>query len=194
MRPHGRHAADTNVDHNNARARYQRGRAIMTDITPVDPQIWTAITGPNALVHADDNGSTAVNTTTLFSGNTNFTSPTDVVLDPTDGVYFVLDHTAGGNVILEGSLTQLLANPSAAPTFSTVFVDTNPSNFIPEIALDTVNHQLYFVDIDGFTGGTSEISQFERLNYNATGLTTLASATTLSTVGTATNGGVVGFA
>ena len=159
-----------------------------------DPQIWTTIIGPNGLVHADDNGSTAVNTTTLYSGNTTFTNPTDVVLDPTDGVYFILDHTGGENIILEGSLTQALNNPSAAPTFSTVFVDTDTSDFIPEIALDTVNHQLYFVDINNFTGGTSEISQFERLNYNATGLTTLATATTLGTVGSATNGGVVGFA
>jgi lipopolysaccharide export system protein LptA len=159
-----------------------------------DPEIWTAIVGPNGLVHADDTGSTAVNTTTLYAGNTNFHDTTQVVLDPTDGLYFVLDHTAGGDVILEGSLTQTLANPSAAPTFSTLFADTNTANFIPEIALDTVNHQLYFVDINGFTAGTSEISQFERVNYNATGLTTLAAATVLSTVGPVTNGGVVGFA
>ncbi|SEC97374.1 protein of unknown function [Rhizobiales bacterium GAS191] len=159
-----------------------------------DPEIWVA--DLNSIVHVDDNGGpTSVNSTTLYSGNSNFHSVEDVVLDPTDGVYFILDDTASNGVrILEGSLTQALNNPGAAPLFTTIFADTSTADFIPQIALDTVSHQLYFVDINNFNTGSAEISKFERLNYNATGLTTNASPTILSTVGPVTNGGVTGFA
>ena len=157
-----------------------------------DPQIWFAITSPNGIMHVDDKGSTATNATTLYAGNTTFVGPSDVVIDPTDQLYFILDRNTGTTTILEGSLAQALNSPSATPTFSTIFSDTLSTDFVPEIALDTINHQLYLVDIQHF-GTASEVNRFERLTYSPTGLTTSAAVTTLGTVGPVASGGVVGF-
>ena len=80
---------------------------------------------------------------------------------------------------------QALNNPTATPTFTTVYTDTNFGN-ITQIALDSVSHQIYFTD-NAFTTGTSETDTFQRINYDGTGLATLA------TVATGQNAGAVGF-
>jgi cytochrome c peroxidase len=154
-------------------------------------EVWAGVAGQPQIVHVDDIGTGAgVNSTSLYQG-TVFARPTGVELDVNQQKYFVLDSGSGdpsvGNEILVGSLPQALNSPSASPTFTTIVLDSNPNNFVPDFALDTVNHQIYFVDIDGFATGTNEISRFERINYDGTGLTTLA------TVATGAITGVVGF-
>src|SRR5262249_7249035 len=71
-----------------------------------------------------------------------------------------------------------------------IVLESNANNFVPEIQLDTVNHQIYFVDIVGFNTDTNEVSRFERINYDGTGLTTLATVAP----GLTQPEGVVGFA
>src|SRR5262249_10790817 len=126
--------------------------------------------------------------------NSNFHHPTGVQLDPNQQKYFVLESGSGvssvPNQILVGSLVQALDTPTASPTFTTIVLDSNTNNFVPEIQLDTVNHQIYFVDIVGFNTDTNEVSRFERINYDGTGLTTLATVAP----GLTQPEGVVGFA
>ncbi len=141
-----------------------------------DPELWIAsdLLGGD-IVHVDDVAGSATNTTTLYAGNTKLTDIQGVVLDPTDQLYFVLVQNANsGEQILEGSLTQALNTPGATPVLTTVFTDSNVADFIPQIALDTVNHQIYFVDDFNLTTGTNNIEKFERVNYNGGSLTTLA--------------------
>jgi hypothetical protein len=165
-----------------------------------DPELWIAsnLLGGD-IIHVDDVGGTATNVTTLYAGNGQLTDIAQVVLDPTDQVYFVLHEDAGvGYQILEGSLVQALNTPGAAPTFTTIFTDTQkgtaagntntPADIITQIALDTVNHQIYFTDNFFENTGTNIIDKFEKINYNGTGLTTLA------TVAHGASTGVVGFA
>jgi hypothetical protein len=154
-------------------------------------EVWAGVAGQPQIVHVDDVGTGAgVNSTSLYQG-TVFARPTGVELDVNQQKYFVLDSGSGdpsvGNEILVGSLPQALNTPSASPTFTTIVLDSNPNNFVPDFALDTVNHQIYFVDIEGFATGSNDISRFERINYDGTGLTTLA------TVATGAITGVVGF-
>src|SRR5262249_17745254 len=140
---------------------------------------WSAVAGQPQIVHVDDNGTApGINSTSLYLFNSNFHHPTGVELDPNQQKYFVLESGSGvssvPNQILVGSLVQALDTPTASPTFTTIVLDSNTNNFVPEIQLDTVNHQIYFVDIIGFNTDTNEVSRFERINYDGTGLTTLA--------------------
>ena len=166
-----------------------------------DPELWIAVggNGGGALLRVDDVGGTATNATTFYSGTAAVHNAQDVVLDPTSQAYFVLHQNPDGSEqILEGSLVQALSTPSAAPTFTTVYTDTNfgtasgnqaaHTDVITQIALDTVNHQIYFTD--NFLAATSsqETDTFQRVNYDGTGLTTLA------TIATGQNAGAVGFA
>src|SRR5262249_39500242 len=149
--------------------------------------------GQNQIVHADDTGTgTATNSTSLYLFNTNFHHVSGVALDPNQQKYFVLDHddVSLGDRVLVGSLVQALGSPSASPTFTTITLDSNHNNLVTNIQLDTVNHKIYFVDVVNFNTGTGEISRFERINYDGTGLTTLG---TVFNSGSG-NGGVVGFA
>jgi hypothetical protein len=157
-------------------------------------EVWAAVAGQPQIVHVDDNGTApGINSTSLYLFNSNFHHPTGVELDPNQQKYFVLESGSGittvPNEILVGSLVQALDTPTASPTFTTITLDANSAkNFVPDFALDTVNHQIYFVDVVGFNTGTNDISRFERINYDGTGLTTLA------TIVTGSNTGVVGFA
>jgi Domain of unknown function (DUF4347)/FG-GAP-like repeat len=157
-------------------------------------EIWSGVAGQPQIVHVDDNGTApGINSTSLYLFNSNFHRPTGVELDPNFQKYFVLESGSGittvPNSVLVGSLVQALDTPTASPTFTTITLDANSAkNFVPDFAIDTANHQIYFVDIVGFNTGTNEISKFERVNYDGTGLTTLA------TVATGSATGVVGFA
>jgi lipopolysaccharide export system protein LptA len=157
-------------------------------------EIWTGVAGQPQIIHVDDNGTApGINSTSLYAFNSNFHRPTGVELDPNQQKYFVLESGSGISTVpmavRVGSLVQALDTPTASPTFTTITLDANSAqNFIPDFAIDTVNHQIYFVDVYGFNTGTNDISKFERINYDGTGLTTLA------TVATGSNTGVVGFA
>ncbi|HEY1542442.1 MAG TPA: DUF4347 domain-containing protein, partial [Xanthobacteraceae bacterium] len=151
------------------------------------------------IVHVDNVGGTAANVTTLYAGNSTLTGIAQVALDPTDQTYFVLRQNASlGYQILKGSLVQAVNTPGASPSFTTIFTETQkgtasgntntPANIITQMAPDTVNHQIYFIDSFFQNTDTNNIVKFERINFDGTGLTTLG------TVATGGATGAVGFA
>ncbi len=163
----------------NARANFQGTLGLAA---ASDPELWIAsdLSGGD-IVHVDDVAGSATNTTTLYAGNPTVTGIQDIVLDPTDQVYFVLRQDAAGNdQILEGSLTQALNTPGATPNFTTVFTDSSTADLIPQIALDTVSHQIYFADNLGENTGTNVKAEFDRVNYGGGAVTTLATVATES--------------
>ena len=133
----------------------------------------------NTIDYADNTGNnTASNSATLYSNNTTLSQPVDIALDTTDNAYFFVDSvdgsSSGNNRILEGTLSQAVNAPSAAPTFTTVYSDTHGDfDGIQALAVDPIHQQIYFAENLG-PSPTFDEATFERVNYNGTGLTTLA--------------------
>ena len=153
-------------------------------------EIWVAAAGgDNAIVHVDNNNgsNTASNATTLYNGSTQIVHPTDIALDVNKNLYFFVDSDGEGhNRILEGTLSQAVGTPTATPTFQTLYSDTFGTSVanagaITGIELDTIHHQIYFIENAIPSGATRGEAFFDRMNYDGTGLTTLA---TLSVSGT----------
>jgi Domain of unknown function (DUF4347) len=147
-------------------------------------EIWVAAAGgQNAIVHVDNNNgsNTASNATTLYNGSTQIVHPTDIALDANDDRYFFVDSDGEGhNRILEGTLSQAVGSPTATPTFQTLYSDTfgsstsNAGN-ITALELDTIHQQIYFTEDVVDPSTTKFVSYFDRMNYDGSGLVTLAS-------------------
>jgi hypothetical protein len=157
-------------------------------VTP-NAEIWTVTAGggkENTIDHVDNNNgsNTGSNLTVLYSQSTSaFDHLSDIVLDTNDGKFFAVDSNADGhNKIVEGSLF----DPGPTPTLTTIYSDTlgNATN-ISAIAIDPVNHQLYFTENVATNATSFSQGQFERINYTPTGTT----GTNLVTLATVTDSG-----
>ena len=150
--------------------------------TAPDAQIWVAGSGGG-------NGIVTINLDATFSAGTlgyqiaqafqnaaNLFHPSDITLDTVEDKYFFVDSNASGtNRIIQGSISQLLANPSA---LTTTVLYTNAGSgstgIIQSIAVDTVNNKIYF-DI----GTAATGSEIRRIDYN----TASQAGTLLATLG-----------
>ncbi|HEY2134635.1 MAG TPA: DUF4347 domain-containing protein [Xanthobacteraceae bacterium] len=146
-------------------------------------ELWmTAGVGSNnsTLEHADDTGSgTDANAVTLFHEfSTNYPNGlnqlTNVALDPTDGLYFLVQDGNGstyGNAIYKGTLAPELSNPTGTPALTNIYSLSGSSSLIGEVSgigLDTANQKVYF---------TEHQSLYE-VGYNGGAVTTLTSTIT----------------
>jgi len=116
-------------------------------------------------------GNTAIALTYILNGNPNLFAPRDIVLDTVhDKFFFVDSDLAGHNRILQGSLSQVLANPGA-PIFTTLYQDSasGANSAIRAIVIDPEHSQIFF------DHGTT----FDRINYN----TALQAPTVLASLG-----------
>jgi large repetitive protein len=157
----------------------------------------TATTGGSGSIFIDQAGIVATPGATLA----NASMPEQIVLDTTDGLYFVIDNENSKAQILEGQISQALAGNG---TLHTLFVDSAQANgsaadAIAGLQVDTANHLIYFVDITNARVSSAQAtSLFEKITYSSTPLAadTNASATVLGTVPNGGNfrGGVAGFA
>ncbi len=160
-------------------------------VTP-DAQIWMVTAGggkEDTVDHVNNNAgsNTAGTVTTLYSQNAPpFVHPKDIVLDTNDGKWFMVDSTEGNNRILEGSLF----DTATTPTLTTIYSDTLTfGSNISAIAIDPVNHQLYFTENVVRNSTAFGTGYFERINFTPTG-TTGTGLVTLATV--ADNSGTSG--
>ena len=116
-------------------------------------------------------GNTAIALTYILNGDPNLFAPRDIVLDTVhDKFFFVDSDLAGHNRILQGSLSQVLANPGA-PVFTTLYQDpaSGANSAIRAITIDPEHGQIFF------DHGTT----FDRINYN----TALQAPTVLASLG-----------
>src|SRR5262249_16719380 len=145
-------------------------------------ELWFVTAGggtANSIDHADNTGTnTPTNKTTLYSkGASDFNHPTDIALDPVDGLYFFVDSDGFTDRIRVGTLAQAVGNPNANPTFTTLYTKpTTPTNFgtITAWGLDISNKIVYFAQTD--PNGTPV--SFHKVNFDGTGSTTLATIST----------------
>ncbi|HTQ15242.1 MAG TPA: VCBS domain-containing protein [Rhizomicrobium sp.] len=154
---------------------------------PLDPELWiTGFSGSteNLLIHADDTGThTASSTGTLYTPDSanepTFASEARVfAFDPQDNTYVIVTENAGADPtkIWVGTLSSVLANPTATPTFTTVFTDTSNGGagwVAAGLALDEDNDEIYFVDHQSL----------EKVSYSGSGLTVLGTSSSLSDSG-----------
>ncbi|HEY2134633.1 MAG TPA: DUF4347 domain-containing protein, partial [Xanthobacteraceae bacterium] len=149
---------------------------------PVVTELWmTAGVGSNnsTLEHADDTGSgTGTNAVTLFHEfSTNYPSGlnqlTNVALDPTNGVYFLVqdgNENSYPNAIYRGTLAPELSNPGGTPALSQIYSFGGASTTVGEItgiAVDSASQEVYF----------TESKNLLEVGYNGGAVTTLSSAT-----------------
>lgn len=116
-------------------------------------------------------GNSALALTYILNGDPNLFAPRDIVLDTVhDKFFFVDSDLAGHNRILQGSLSQVLANPGS-PIFTTLYQDTGSgaNTAIRAITIDQEHSQIFF------DHGTT----FDRINYN----TALQAPTVLANLG-----------
>jgi Ca2+-binding RTX toxin-like protein len=116
-------------------------------------------------------GNSAIALTYILNGDPNLFAPRDIVLDTVhDKFFFVDSDLAGHNRILQGSISQVLANPGA-PAFTVLYQDTNSgaNSALRAIVIDPEHSQIFF------DHGTT----FDRINYN----TALQAPTVLANLG-----------
>jgi hypothetical protein len=145
--------------------------------TAPDPELWmTATQGSNEelIIHADDTGTgVASNIGTLFTpvsandpATASFLDGLNLLdLDTQDSVY-VLGSTGSGldSEIVIGSLSTVLANPTATPTYTTLYTGTH---YLTGLALDPDDSEIYFT--------TSNV--FEKIGYGGGSPTLLGTDT-----------------
>ncbi len=113
--------------------------------------------------------------THAFNDNAAFSRPNEITLDTVRGLFFFVDSNAGGsNRIIQGNISDLLNNPGAAGTFTTLYSNTGTgaNGVVQSIAVDTANQRIYF-DV----GTTSTGSTFNRIAYNTANQTPTVLAT-----------------
>ncbi|WP_194792938.1 cadherin domain-containing protein [Caenimonas koreensis] len=109
--------------------------------------------------------------------------PQDLIFDSVHGKFFLVDSDIGGghNRILQGNISDLLGNPSAAPTLTTLYEDTGTTTAarLDNIEVDPNNGIVYF------THGQT----FQKIVYNTANQTpvTLASFSTGNPNGSSNN-------
>ncbi|SEC28489.1 protein of unknown function [Rhizobiales bacterium GAS188] len=146
---------------------------------PVQTEVWITATGggnDDSLVHVDDTGSgSGSNSVTLFN-ETSANNPstlaqlTDVALDTTGNLYFLVEDQSGApnnNIIYKGTLSPELSNPLGTPTLTSIYSQgggLTVTGKITGIALDTANQQVYF----------TQQHSLEKVSYNGGTPTTLA--------------------
>ena len=128
-------------------------------------ELWIAATAggaDNLILHDDDTGAhTASNEGTLFTPvSANNPSTADGIngidllqLDTQDQKYFIATQDTTTTEVLEGSLSSALANPTATPTFTTLFSSsTDDVNGISltGLAVDPTSQQVFFDDGHNF--------------------------------------------
>jgi hypothetical protein len=94
-----------------------------------------------------------------FQHDDNLYHPSDITLDPLNDKFFFVDANLGGNNrIVQGSISQLLANPGAPLTLTVLYSNTGQGAIgsMRTLVLDPVNQKIYF-DV-----GTT----FNRINYD----------------------------
>jgi hypothetical protein len=91
-------------------------------------------------------GNTAIALTYILNGDPNLFAPRDIVLDTVhDKFFFVDSDLAGHNRIMQGSLSQVLANPGA-PVFTVLHQNTTSgaNSAMRAIIIDPEHGQIYF--------------------------------------------------
>lgn len=145
--------------------------------TSDDFMLWFAgVGGGDALAFVSGDplvggGNTSIGLTYILAGDPNLFAPRDIVLDTVHDTFFFVDSDlAGHNRILQGSISQVLANPGAA-VFTTLYQDTGSgaNTAIRAIVIDPEHGQVFF------DHGTT----FDRVNYN----TALQTPTVLANLG-----------
>jgi len=141
-------------------------------------ELWMAATsgGPNNLIiHSDDTDTdTASNVGTLFTP-TSANNPSaaqgyngiDLLqLDTQDQKYFIATQNTTTTELLEGSLASALANPTATPTYTTLFsssTDNVNGIALTGLAVDATSQQVFFDDghnfyKNSFTGNNGTVT------------------------------------
>ncbi|HEY7811060.1 MAG TPA: Ig-like domain-containing protein, partial [Allosphingosinicella sp.] len=108
-----------------------------------------------------------------------FWSPTHILFDTVQGKFFIVDSSGSYDRILQGNISDLLANPGVAPTMTILWQDQVPGvsdgDGITGMQIDKVNGHIYF---------TAD-NTLLRVSYNASNQT----AVTLANLGTDTDTG-----
>ncbi len=138
--------------------------------TAPDKQIWVASSGAGeaiTMLNIDgtvNSSSTAYQITHAFQNDANLYHPSDITLDTVnDKFFFINADLAGNNQIVQGSISQVLANPGAAMVVTTLYsnTDSGATNSMRTLSIDPVNSKIYF-DL-----GTT----FGKINYTTAGQT-----------------------
>jgi hypothetical protein len=138
--------------------------------TAPDKQIWVASSGAGeaiTILNLDgtvNSTNTAYEITHAFQNDANLYHPSDITLDTVnDKFFFINADLAGHNQIVQGSISQVLANPGAALVLTTLYsnTDSGATNSMRTLSIDTANSKIYF-DL-----GTT----FVKINYNTAGQT-----------------------
>jgi Ca2+-binding RTX toxin-like protein len=124
-----------------------------TNNTSNDFQLWFGGTGGGeALVYVSGDagaggGNTAIALTYILQGNPNLYAPRDIVLDTVHDKFFFVDSDVSGghNRIIQGSISQVLANPGS-PAFTTLYQDTGTTSAasLRALAIDPEHGLIYF--------------------------------------------------
>jgi hypothetical protein len=134
--------------------------------THADVEFWGTMGGGGLANTLKDSshasGNDDYNHTRQYDGVVNgvqvFWFARDMVFDTVDGKFFVVDSTNGENRILQGNISDLIANPTSVPNLTVLVSDTGTTlqdNYYA-MEVDIVNNIVYFV----------HGSQVEKVNYN----------------------------
>jgi hypothetical protein len=138
--------------------------------TAPDKQIWVASSGAGeaiTMLNVDgtvSSSSVAYQITHAFQNDAALYHPSDITLDTVnDKFFFINADLAGHNQIMQGSISQVLANPGAAMVLTTLYsnTDSGATNSMRTLSIDPTNSKIYF-DL-----GTT----FVKINYNTAGQT-----------------------
>ncbi|PSJ38892.1 tandem-95 repeat protein [Allosphingosinicella deserti] len=147
--------------------------------TAPDAQIWVAGSGAGeaiVTINLDgtySSGSVGYQVVQAFQNAAQLFHPSDITLDTVNDKYFFVDADLNGNNrIIQGSISELLANPGAVPNFTVLYsnVGTGPTGSMRTLSIDPATQKIYF-DVE---------NSLVRIDYNAaaqtgTILTTLSS-------------------
>ena len=121
--------------------------------TSPDFQLWVASSGGGealAFVSGDPGsggGNVGFNLTLILAGDPNLFGPRDIMLDTVHDRFFFVDSdvSGGNNRIIQGSISQVLANPGS-PVLTTLYEDTgtDADASMRALAIDPENGLIYF--------------------------------------------------
>lgn len=134
--------------------------------TASDFSLWLAgSTGGTGIasVHGDSTvsgGNVAYNLSQLYTGTGLLSRPQDIVFDTVHGKFFIADSNfgVGINRVLQGNISDLLGNPSTAPTLTVLYSDTGTTTAaqINNLEVDVNSGIVYF----------NHGQRFEKVSYD----------------------------